>query len=80
MLMSDGPPHFCNETLGLFTPSLSTLNHFTVPYCPWSNGAVDILGHEILRVAQETIWEFKMPLNSWPDLLPHLKSAHNNSP
>lgn len=36
-LMSDGPTHFKNETICLLINNLSPPNHFTLPYCPWSN-------------------------------------------
>lgn len=43
-LMSDGPTHFKNEVVCLVTKGLKVPHHFTLPYCPWSNGAVERLG------------------------------------
>ena len=50
MLMSDGPTHFKNETLGRLAKSLRVPHHFTLPYSPWSNGGIERLGKELLRI------------------------------
>lgn len=42
--MTDGPTHFKNETLRLVSKGLMDPHHFKIPYCPWSNGAVERLG------------------------------------
>lgn len=54
-LMADGPTHFKKETIRLLTKGLSTPHHFTIPYCPWSNGAIERLGKEILQVARAVL-------------------------
>ena len=59
-LMYDGPTHFKNETLRLLTKGLRSPHHFTLPYSPWSNGAVDRLGKELLRVARAVLSELQM--------------------
>eukprot|EP00171_Calliarthron_tuberculosum_P003723 IDg3723t1 len=79
-LMSDGPTHFKNETLRLVTKTLRTPHHFTLPYCPWSNGAVERLGRELLRVARALLSELQMRSDAWPDILPIIQSALNNTP
>lgn len=79
-LMSDGPTHFRNETLRLIAKGLKTTHHFTLPYSPWSNGAVERLGKEMLRVFRSIVSEFQMSLDEWPDLLPVVQSALNNAP
>lgn len=48
-LMSFGPTHFKNKTLRLLSKGLKVPHHFTIPYFPWSNGAVERLGNELLR-------------------------------
>ena len=70
MFMSDSPTHFKNETLRLLAKGLNTRHHFTFPYAPWSNGAVERLGKELLRVCRSLLSELKLPLNSWTDLIP----------
>lgn len=55
-------------------------HHVTLPYCPWSNGAVERLGKELLRVARSVLSELKMRASDWPDILPIFTSVLNNSP
>ena len=77
--MSDSPTHFRNQTLQLLATGMRTKHHFTLPYCPWSNGAVERLGKELLRASRAILSEAQLPLNTWPDIIPVLQSALNNS-
>ena len=79
-LMSDGGTHFRNETVRMLTKSLPVPHHFTLPYTPWSNGGVERLGREILRIFRATLSELRKPFNEWPALVPILQSSLNNSP
>ena len=79
-LMSDGPRHFPNETMRLIAKGLRVPYHFTLPYCPWSNGAIERLGKELLRIARAVTAELQMDFDEWPDILPLLQSAINNAP
>jgi len=79
-LMSDGPTHFRNETVRLVAKGLKVPHHFTLPYTPWSNGAVERLGKELLRVFRSVVSELQMDLKEWPDLMPLVQSALNNAP
>lgn len=78
--MSYGPTHFRNETIRLVSKALATPHHFTLPYCPWSNGPVKRLGRELLLVLRETLSELQMDNNEWPDLIPIVQSVLDNSP
>lgn len=80
MLMSDGPTHFRNETVRLVAKGLKVPHHFTVPYCPWSNGAVERLSRELLRVFRAVTSELQMAFTEWRDILPLVQSALNNAP
>lgn len=80
MLMSDGPTHFQNETIQMLAKGLRAQHHFTLPYCPWSNGAVERLGKELLRTARALLSELQLRQDEWPQLLPIFQSAINNSP
>lgn len=77
--MSDGPTHFRNETVRMVTKTLRVPHHFTLPYTPWSNGAVERLGKEVIRTFRALVSEFQMDFSEWPDLLP-IQSALNNAP
>jgi transposase InsO family protein len=79
-LMSDGPTHFKNETVRLVSKGLKVPHHFTLPYTPWSNGAVERLGRELLRVFRAVASELQMRLEEWPDILPLVQSVLNNAP
>lgn len=79
-LMSDGPTHFKNETLNRLSKGLKVPHHFTLPYTPWSNGAVERLGKELLRVFRSITSELLLRPEEWPDLLPIVQSALNNAP
>lgn len=78
-LMSDGPTHFKNETVCLVTRGLKSPHHFTLPYCPWSNGALERLGRELLLVLLSMISELQMENKEWPDLIPIVQLVLNNS-
>lgn len=78
--MSDDPTHFKNETLHFLSNGLRTKHHFTVPYCPWSNGVVERLGKELLRVARSLLSELQARPNEWPQIVPVITSALNNGP
>lgn len=58
--MRDGPTHFKNETLRLVAKGLQVPHHFTLPYSPWSNGAVERLGKEMLRFFRSVVSELQM--------------------
>lgn len=79
-LMSDGPTHFKNETVRLVTRGLKVPHHFSLPYTLWSNGAVERLGKELVRTFRAMLSELQMRVEEWPDLLPVVQSALNNSP
>lgn len=80
MLMSDGPTHFKNETVRMVCKNLKVPHHFTLPYSPWSNGAVERLGKELLRVLRSVCSEMQLRPEEWTDLLPLVQSALNNAP
>lgn len=77
-LMWHGPFHFKNETLRLLAKSLRTPHHFTLPYCPWTNGAVESLGKELLCVTRAVLSELKMRHDDWPLSVPLFQSELNN--
>lgn len=79
-LMSDGGSHFKNETVRLVTRGLRVPHHFTLPYTPWSNGGVERMGKEVLRLFRAILSELQMRQNEWPDLVQVVQSALNSSP
>ena len=79
-LTSDGPTHLRNETMRLISKGLRVPHHFTLPYCPWSNGAIERLGKEFLRVARAVTAELQIAFDEWPEILRLLQSAIHNAP
>lgn len=62
------------------TKALRIPHHFTLPYCPCSNGAVERLDRKELRVAHALLSELQLRPDQWPDLLTLFQSALNQSP
>lgn len=57
--MSVGSTHFKNETLQLLRKDLKVPHHLTIPYYPWSNGAVERLRKELLCMARAVLSEIQ---------------------
>lgn len=79
-VMSDEFMHFRNETVLLVTKALRTLHNFILPYCPWSESAVERLGEEVLPISRALLPELKLPHGQWPDLLPIFQSVLKQLP
>lgn len=80
MLMSDGGCHFKKVTVRKLARGLKRPHHFTLPYIPWSNGAVERLGREVLRHFRTIMSELELPFPEWTDIVPIVQHALNNSP
>lgn len=59
-LISNGTTHFKNETVRLVCRELKVSPHFILSYCLWSNGAVERLGKELLRVFWSRLFKLMM--------------------
>lgn len=62
------------------TKSLCLSHHFTLPYDPWSNSAVERLVKELLRVARAASSECQWRPNSWNSILGFVQSPINSTP
>lgn len=60
--------------------ALKTNHHFTLPYCPWSNGTVEVVCRELKKVMKSITNEFRLPTKAWKFTLPIVQLALNNSP
>jgi hypothetical protein len=77
-LVSDQGSHFKNTVLAelvRLNPSLS--HHFTLAYTPWSNGSVERVNRDILRVFKKLLKECKLKCFEWPALVPQVMSGIN---
>jgi hypothetical protein len=52
---------------------------FTLAYCPWSNGTVEVVNRETLRVFRALFSELKIPFREWPNLLPLVQGILNSA-
>ena len=47
-IISDGGPHFKNDLIKELNEVMGIEHHITLPYCPWSNGSVEVVGKDLL--------------------------------
>jgi IS30 family transposase len=77
--VSDQGSHFKNKVISELRQLTRGHDHFSLPYTPWSNGTVEVVNRELMRCLKALRLEFKLPLKSWPSLLPMVQSALNNT-
>lgn len=66
--------YFKNELVRARTDKQS--HRFTLSYCPWSNGTVEVVFRELLRSMRALLSEFQL----LPSVLPLVQSVLNNAP
>lgn len=77
---SDQGPHFCNEVMQLLATTLGVRHRFSTVYAPWTNGTVEAVCKEVLRVLHAVSTELQVPETEWPSVVPAIQSIINNSP
>eukprot|EP00171_Calliarthron_tuberculosum_P005938 IDg5938t1 len=77
--VSDRGSHFKNELMRLLNESMKGFHPFTLAYCPWSNGTVEVVCQELLRALRALISELQLPQRCWPSVIPLVQSALNNA-
>ena len=78
-IRSDQGSHFKNKVIQTLADSYGITFKFTLPYCPWSNGAVEIVNKTIKRVLTTAILEQNLATDDWPYLLPMVMNIINGS-
>ena len=68
-----------NQLVAQLQSKLKVSHHFTLAYSPWSNGTVEVVCREVLRACRALLSELQLPLKCWPDVVPIVQSALNNS-
>ena len=53
--VSDRGSHFLNEVIANLSHMLHANHHFTLAYCPWSNGSIEIINKHILSVMRGSL-------------------------
>ena len=78
--VSDGAPHFKNETLKLVAVKLGASHRFSVAhYSTWSNGTMEGMDLEVVRTFRAVMGERGHPLAEWPDTFYAVKLALNST-
>jgi hypothetical protein len=75
VFVSDRGSHFLNSLIEDLCLKLHISHHFTLAYCPWSNGTIEVINRHILFVFRSLISELRLDLVDWPILI-HLAALH----
>jgi hypothetical protein len=68
--VSDQGPHFRNQVVDQLRQTLRVKHRFTHPYCTWSNGSVERVCREVLRLLRALYSEeLGRSTNEWPKLI-----------
>lgn len=77
---SDQGTHFKNQVMEILASALGAKHNFSTPYVPWSNGTVEVVCKQVLRLMHEFSAEFQIPETEWPTTVPAIMSIINNAP
>lgn len=77
--VSDRGTHFKNELVKLLKNEVKAEHHFTLAYCPWSNGTVEVVCRELIRATRAILSEYQLPQSAWVQTLPIVQSALNST-
>jgi len=77
--VSDRGSHFKNQLIEYLRDKVKSEHHFTLAYCPWSNGTVEVVCRELLRATRALLSEYQLPQTMWHQVLPVVQSVLNNT-
>jgi hypothetical protein len=80
VLVSDRGSHFRNQVVQGLTKQYAQKHHFTLAYCPWSNGTIEVVNRLLVKIARALLSEMKLPPKDWRVVLPLVQSALNHTP
>ena len=69
VFVSDGSPHFRNNTRKLVAAKLGASHRFSVAYSSWSNGTVERMNLEVVRTFRAVMSERGSSLSEWTDTI-----------
>ena len=52
-------------------------HHVTLPYCPWENGSVEVVGKDLLFTCRDLCSELQVAVDEWDAVLPLAEYAIN---
>ena len=53
-------------------------HHITMPYCPWTNGSVEVVGKDLCWTLRALCSEFQASVDEWDLVLPLAEYAVNH--
>ena len=77
-IISDGGPHFKNDLIKELNEVMGIEHHITLPYCPWANGSVEVVGKDLLWTLRALCSEFQASIDEWDLVLPLAEYAINH--
>ncbi|MAA69217.1 MAG: hypothetical protein CL915_10755 [Deltaproteobacteria bacterium] len=77
-LISDGGSHFRNSIMEEMTAMLGIRHHITLAYCPWANGSVEVVGHDLVFTCRTLTSEFRANVDEWDLVLGLIEFTANN--
>ena len=72
-IISDGIRRFANHTLRLVAEHMGLQHHITLAYCPWSNGAIEVVGQDMIYTIRAILSGFEMPIEEWDEVIPFIQ-------
>lgn len=79
-LVIDQKSRFKTTLMKNLTEEKRIRHHFTTVYCPWSNGTVERLCKEILRITSALMSERKLSVGEWSAKIAAIQKVVNQSP
>ena len=55
-------------------------HHFTLAYCPWSNGTIEVVNRVLVRIFRSLLSELKLGIEYWSGIQEPVQSVLNHSP
>ena len=77
-IISDGGRHFDNTLLQDLSDIIGFEHHITLPYCPWANGSVEVVGKDLCWTLRAMCSEFETSVDEWDLVLPLAEYAINH--
>ena len=78
--VSDQGPHFKNECIDAVRRAFKVNHHFTCPEAAWSNGTVERVNREVLRLFRALLSENRMGKEQWLWLREAVQAIINHTP
>eukprot|EP00924_Labyrinthula_sp_SR-Ha-C_P009982 snap_masked-scaffold_21-processed-gene-5.42-mRNA-1 protein AED:0.45 eAED:0.45 QI:0/-1/0/1/-1/1/1/0/1856 len=79
-IITDNGSHFANQLMQKLATSIGFEQTFTVAYSPWSNGSVETINSQILKLFRSLTSQFGLYEKEWPKLVPVISYILNNRP